>query len=298
MSRTAITLTEGEGVGFDVDKPLQGNDLGFTKCFEGGGMAPALCPFVRPFKDRPESLATGAPMISLLGNHHSSLRQEFMTVVRMSAPFREPLLRSLAMLCLGLMPLSVALAQQAPAPRAIRAGVAAQPGDMVRLKIWREPDLSGEFVVPEDGRVVFPKIGTVAVDRLSTDSLTALLVAQYSQSLRDPAIEVTVLRRVNVIGAVRNPGFYYADPTVTVKGALALAGGVTPDGNKNKMELLRDNKRTQIGLSSGTTLADSPIQSGDQVSAPERSWLSRNTALVVSGVTGLALIAVTVIRHP
>jgi protein involved in polysaccharide export with SLBB domain len=219
-----------------------------------------------------------------------------MTVARSLASNPARLLCLLMALCLGIVPFSGALAQNAAAPMSSRADVAAQPGDKVRLRIYREPDLSGDFVVPEDGVVSFPKIGEVHVNQLTTDSLRALLVEQYSHSLRDPSIEVTVLRRVNVIGSVRNPGFYYADPTVTVKGALALAGGVTPEGNKNKVELLRDNKRTSIGLSSQATLADSPVESGDQVSAPERSWLSRNTALVVSGVTGLALIAVTIIR--
>ena len=224
------------------------------------------------------------------------LRQEHMTVAvsLMSNPGR--LVRLIAALCLGIVPFSGALAQNAPAPGVNGADVAAQPGDKVRLRIYREPDLSGEFVVPEDGVVTFPKIGEVHVNQLTTDALRAMLLEQYSKSLRDPAIEVTVLRRVNVIGSVRNPGFYYADPTVTVKGALALAGGVTPEGNKNKVELLRDNKRTSIGLSSQASLADSPVQSGDQVSAPERSWFARNTALVVSGVTGLALIVVTLIR--
>ena len=219
-----------------------------------------------------------------------------MPVARSFAPLTARFLHLLAALCVGILPLSGARAQQAPAPGLSHANVAAQPGDKVRLKIYREPELSGEFVVPEDGAVSFPKIGEVRVNQLSTDSLRALLIEQYSHSLRDPAIEVTVLRRVNVIGSVRNPGFYYADPTITVKGALALAGGVTPEGNKKKVELLRDNQRSQISLSSETSLADSPIQSGDQVSASERSWLSRNTALVVSGVTGLALIVVTVIR--
>ena len=51
-----------------------------------------------------------------------------------------------------------------------------------------------------------------------------------------------------------------------------------------------------VSLKSTGTIADSPVQSGDQVNAPDRSWLSRNTALVVSGVTGLALIVVTIIR--
>jgi protein involved in polysaccharide export with SLBB domain len=220
-----------------------------------------------------------------------------MTVVRMLAPYRARLSRALTVLFVGALTSAGALAQQAPLPEASRADVAARPGDKVRLRIYREPDLSGEFTVPEDGGVDFPKIGPVRVDRMSTDSLRSLLIAEYSHSLRDPAIEVTVLRRVNVTGAVRNPGFYYADPTVTVQGALALAGGVTPEGNKNKLELQRGNQRTAISLSDGRSLADSPIQSGDQVSAPERSWLSRNTALVVSGVTGLAVVAVTLIRR-
>ena len=204
----------------------------------------------------------------------------------------------LAALCLGVVSVSGALAQQQTAAGLSRADIAAQPGDKVLLKIYREPDLSGEFVVPESGAVDFPKIGVVQVDRLRTDSLRTLLIEQYSRSLRDPAIEVTVLRRVNVIGSVRNPGFYYADPTITVRGSLALAGGVTPEGNKNEVELVRANQRTQISLSSTAPLADSPIQSGDQVSAPERSWFSRNTALVVSGITGVALIFVTLIRRP
>lgn len=207
--------------------------------------------------------------------------------------FRQTLLSTL---CLGVLPLGTALAQQAPSAAVGREGVAAQPGDKVQLKIYRESELSGEFVVPESGEVDFPKIGPVRVDRMSTDSLRAYLIAQYSHSLRDPAIEVTVLRRVNVIGSVRSPGFYYADPTVTVKGAIALAGGVTPEGNKNKVDLLRGNKRTSISLSNEPSLADSPVQSGDQVIAPEKSWFSRNTALVVSGITGLALVVVTIIR--
>ncbi len=219
-----------------------------------------------------------------------------MIVPFLFAPRRMRQIRLLATLCLGALPARSALAQQLPSTAASRAGAAAQPGDKVQLKIYREAELSGDFVVPESGEVDFPKIGLIRVDRITTDSLRALLIAQYSHSLRDPAIEVTVLRRVNVTGAVRTPGFYYADPTVTVKGALALAGGVTPDGNRNKVELLRDNKRTGISLSSEPSLADSPVQSGDQVIAPDKSWFSRNTALVVSGITGLALVVVTIVR--
>ena len=62
--------------------------------------------------------------------------------------------------------------------------------------------MSGEYRVDELGRAVFPRIGPVAVGQLTSDSVRSLLVSIYSAQLRDPSIEVTLLRRVNVLGAV------------------------------------------------------------------------------------------------
>ena len=190
-------------------------------------------------------------------------------------------------------------AAQGPAVRSPpdRADVVLRPGDRVRLKVWREPDLSGEFEVDEDGIVVFPKVGRLDVQKVSTDSLKALLVARYAESLRSPSVEVTVLRKLNVLGAVKNPGLYYVDPTTTVADALALAGGVTPTGKQNSFELLRDGKRLPVELSRDSRLADSPLQSGDQLRVPERGWVARNPAVVVSGVTAAALIVAALIRY-
>ena len=165
-----------------------------------------------------------------------------------------------------------------------------RPGDRVRLKVWREPDLSGEFVIDEDGIVVFPKVGRLDVHQISTDSLKSLLISRYAESLRSPSVEVTVLRRVNVLGSVRNPGLYYVDPTTTVADALALAGGVNPDGKQNSFELLRDGKRLPVELSRDSRLADSPLQPGDQLRVPQRSWLSRNTAVVAAALTSAAIL--------
>jgi protein involved in polysaccharide export with SLBB domain len=175
--------------------------------------------------------------------------------------------------------------------------VVLNPGDKVQLKIWREPDLSGEFLVDQDGIVVLPHIGRLEVGRLSTDSLRALLISRLSESLRDPAVEVTVLRRVAVLGSVRNPGLYYVDPTITVAGVLALAGGVSPDGNQKRLELRRGGERLQVQLNEQSSLADSPVQPGDQLWVPERSWLSRNTWLVSTGIGGAALIIAALLRY-
>jgi len=119
---------------------------------------------------------------------------------------------------------------------------------MVRLRIWREPDLSGEYPVDERGEVVFPKIGPMLVTRLSADSLRLQLVQTYSTYLRDPSIEVTLLRRVNVQGAVKTPGLYQVDQTQTVADVLAQAGGATPDGKADRVELIRDGNRMGIRI--------------------------------------------------
>ena len=168
-----------------------------------------------------------------------------------------------------------------------------RPGDRVRLKVWREPDLSGEFVVDERGIMVFPKVGRVDVQHVTSDSLKSLLVTRLAESLRDPSVDVTVLRRVSILGSVRNPGVYFVDPTTTVSDALAMAGGVNADGKQDSFQLLRDGKRLQVGLSGDLRLADSPLQPGDQLRVPQRSWLSRNAALVASGVTSIAVVVIT-----
>jgi polysaccharide biosynthesis/export protein len=172
-----------------------------------------------------------------------------------------------------------------------------QPGDLVRLKIWREPDLSGDYLVDEDGLAVFPKIGRLPVASLATDSLKRLLVTSYSRYLQDPSVEVAFLRRVSVIGEVRSPGLYHADPTMTVADVLALAGGATSQGNPKKIELLRQGERVPVVLLQETPVSDLPIRSGDQLRVPERSWLSRNTTLIAAGITAVALVFAAVIDN-
>src|SRR5690242_638645 len=146
-----------------------------------------------------------------------------------------------------------------------------RPGDLVRLRIWREPDLSGDFTVDPAGRVVLPKLGPIIVTRQSTDSLRTALIAAYQVYLNHPAIDVTFLRRIQVLGAVRNPGLYPIDPTMTLGDAVALAGGPTTDGSSSKVVLIRSGVTVSRNLSHGMRVADSQILSGDEIYVPERS---------------------------
>jgi protein involved in polysaccharide export with SLBB domain len=187
-------------------------------------------------------------------------------------------------------------AQGTPAP-VTPANAEVRVGDVLKLWIWREEDLSGEFPVPESGVIVLPKIGPRRVTGMGAQQLKTELIAEYQKYLRNPAIEVTFLRRVNVLGAVRQPGVYPLDATMTVAMAVAMAGGVMPDGNANRVELLRNGKRLVANINQMTTIAELPIQSGDQLYVPQQSWAIRNISALVSGGLGLLSIAIAVFRN-
>jgi protein involved in polysaccharide export with SLBB domain len=181
-------------------------------------------------------------------------------------------------------PLQAQAARSVPNPS--DSALALRPGDAIRLRIWREPDLSGDFPVNESGVVVLPKLGPRRVVAEHPDSLKVWVVRSYANFLKNPSIEVFLVRRIQVLGAVKNPGLYPVEPTMTVADAIALAGGTTPQGRSDKVELRRQGETVPGKLAGRLLIGESPIRSGDQIYVPERSWVSRNPGIVV-GVLGL-----------
>src|SRR6266513_2037417 len=84
----------------------------------------------------------------------------------------------------------------APDPVAVTAGV--RPGDVIRVWIWREQDYSGEFPVDARGTAVLPLLGEVRVPGKTAEQLADTLHEAYRKYLKNPSIQVTVLRRVSV----------------------------------------------------------------------------------------------------
>ena len=95
-----------------------------------------------------------------------------------------------------------ALAQSGPnsADSAQLSSSSLGPGDLILVKIWREPDLSDTVQVDNAGLAVFPKLGPIKVTDIRPDSLERLLVRDYSRYLQNPSIRVTVLRRITIWG--------------------------------------------------------------------------------------------------
>jgi protein involved in polysaccharide export with SLBB domain len=193
-----------------------------------------------------------------------------------------------------------AAAQQPQAARAEQdsargEGRALLPGDVIRLGGTREAEFRGDYPVDETGTVVLPLLGSRSVAGVPADQLKRNLISDFRQQLRNQDVQIALLRRVRVLGAVKNPGIYFLDPTMTLGDAIALAGGATDQGQTGKVQLVRAGQVIRSGSKVNTSSGE--INSGDEIVVPERSWFSRNGKFVIGGlITGVAIVTAAAIR--
>lgn len=192
---------------------------------------------------------------------------------------------------------SAALGQAPPADAAVSWTEASlRPGDMVRLLIWRDPELNGEYPIDETGSVTLPLIGPRMAVGLPADQFRALVVSDLSQELRNQEPVVTLLRRVRVLGEVQMPGLYHIDPTMTLGDVIALAQGATPEGRLSGIRIVRDGSEIRSDLDTTIPVAQT-VMSGDQIMVPKNSWLARNGRWLAGGLLSMAgIITAALIR--
>jgi polysaccharide biosynthesis/export protein len=171
-----------------------------------------------------------------------------------------------------------------------------EPGDRLFLKVWREPMFRDTAVVDERGEVVLPKIGRLKVSDLSISQLSDTVTRRLSAFLRDPAVEVRLLRRVAVNGEVMRPDVYMVDVAMTLRDVVARAGGVNPYGETRKVTVVRDGQATRVPgwLHDNSTASD--LRSGDQIIVGRRNWLALNLMPAASALSVLASIAFALTR--
>lgn len=172
-----------------------------------------------------------------------------------------------------------------------------RPGDMIRLKIWRENELSGDYVIDEEGIVVLPLLGPREVTGISPDSIKIALVEEYAEYLTHRSIDVIPMWRINVLGAVNKPGLYPVDATMTIADVLALAGGATSQGKTDKFDLIRDGETISAKVTQQTLVGQLPIRSGDQLFVREKNWISRNAGVVGTIISATVSIILAVTRN-
>lgn len=198
---------------------------------------------------------------------------------------------------LGLFAVVLNLASAAPASAQVPAPVGEEPvmllpGDAIKLTVWRQEDMTGEFLVNESGVVTLPLLGQRKVTGVPIAQARESLYQEFRAQLRNPSIEITPLRRIYVLGEVNKPGALSVDPTITLAGAVALAEGPTQSGDLERIRVIRGGSVVLEQVGAGATLASVNVQSGDQIFVGQRSWLERNTTFLVNLAVSVAFTAV------
>ena len=145
-------------------------------------------------------------------------------------------------------------------------------GDVVRVNVFQQPDMTTETRVSETGTITVPLLGPVAVAGATAKRAEERIVALLKSRgfVRDPQVVVTVLqfksRQVSVLGLVSRPGRYSLEEGVyRLSDVLALAGGALPDG-ADEVTLVRviDGKSQKYSVD-----LPSLFKSGDFTNNPE-----------------------------
>lgn len=143
-------------------------------------------------------------------------------------------------------------------------------GDRVRVIVFNEEDLSGEFEVDSTGSLALPLIGNISARGLTLREFeTEVAAALRDGYLRDPRVNVEVLnfRPFYIIGEVENGGEYDFVPEMTVLNAVALAGGYTYRADDRRVFVTKAGTNTEVEHRMETGIKVLP---GDIIRVPER----------------------------
>jgi polysaccharide export outer membrane protein len=178
----------------------------------------------------------------------------------------------------------------APADEPIR------PGDVVKLTVLREKELSGEFPVNQFGTVELPLVGEYDVTKETNRSLREKVLRDIKEIRAVRDVELVVLRRVRVVGEVNKPGVYNVDPTMSIADAIALAMGRTQMSQEGKVIVRRGQQVQEGDVRTDVPLSQLSIRSGDEIFVPRRSWINLNVAAVMTGASVVAGVLVALLR--
>ena len=172
-----------------------------------------------------------------------------------------------------------------------------QRGDRLVVRIFGgEQPFADSVLVSEGGTVVLPKLGSTLVTNFDVSVLGDSLRALYARYLRNPTVEVIVLRRVIVNGEVKKPDIYYVDLSATLPDVIAHAGGLTEAANPNRVSILRNGSTTRVPDWEQSRASVGQLQSGDQVFVGRRSWLAQNILPVASTAAVLVSLFISLRR--
>jgi polysaccharide export outer membrane protein len=160
--------------------------------------------------------------------------------------------------------------------------------DQLQITVWHNPDLSVSVPVRPDGKITVPLIGDVVAGGKTPEEVASEVKDKLQAYVRDPQVAVILtelrsheyLSRVRVTGAVRTPVSLPYRQGMTVLDAVLAAGGTTEFAAPDHTELYRKDGDTtrsyavRLGniLQQGELTTNYPVQPGDVITVPQRSF--------------------------
>jgi polysaccharide export outer membrane protein len=168
---------------------------------------------------------------------------------------------------------------------------ALRPGDVVRVTVYRQEELSGEFAVLGDGTLAHPLYRGVRVASRPLPEVQAAVGENVGRFVNNPQFIVQPLLQVAVEGEVGAPRLYQLAPETTLRQAISLAGGPAARAALTRVRLIRNNATYVVDLSSELGSGRSLVQSGDEIFVPRRRDVLREVvqpmAAIVAAVAAL-----------
>jgi polysaccharide export outer membrane protein len=154
-------------------------------------------------------------------------------------------------------------------------------GDVLKINVWKNEQLSQQVTVRPDGAVTLPLLGDVAVAGKSVDEIAGAIAEQGKRFFNEPlnvTVQVAEIKsyRVYVLGEVQKPGEYAPQNQVTILQALSLGGGFSRFASPDQIMVIRKDGRgvrripfvwSQV-VHAGDLAEDIVLQSGDTVIVP------------------------------
>ena len=172
-------------------------------------------------------------------------------------------------------------------------------GDALKIAVWREKELNGEYLIDARGIVQIPGLGDIMVAGLTPPQVKQRLSETLvTRGINSPEISVQPVIRVSVLGEVRNPGLQSVEPGTNLIHLITLAGGPTERANTREVRVIRNGVPYKVDLQSA--LAGSPaglvvLYSNDVVFLDRKRGLTRETLSFGLNVVTALLSVVSVI---
>jgi len=168
-----------------------------------------------------------------------------------------------------------------PAPSdtlAQRSVGALRPGDVLKIVVFRDKELSNEYPIDSRGYVQIPGLGVIKAAGLDPTEVTdRLRLALVERGFARPEISVQPLIRVSVLGEVRSPNVYPVDPGTSLLQLLTVAGGPTDRARLQDTRVIRDGRAFRVDMESalrGSAAGRVVLYSNDVVVVGRRRGLT------------------------